>query len=246
MLRSISKNFVKYWLKICVKLFIWRHKPQIIAVTGTTNKYAVKDEIYNVLKEKYNVRTSPRNFNSDIGVPLSVLNLPVGYHYFTKWVIILLKALAKPFFSKSIPEIIVLELAIDKPKDMDYLLTLIKPKIAVVTNISEQHLESFEGLDNIAHEYLKLAKSVGSNDLVILNADDPRLKDVKDIKAKVWYYGIENECEFRALDVKENESGEGFRFDNTEVKINKFGKHYIYAKLASLAVKKFYDSVVVP
>lgn len=244
LIKKVLKTFVRLWLKLSVKLFLWRHHPDIIAVSGTTNKYTVKEEIFNSLKDKYKVRTSPRNFNAEIGLPLSILNLPVGYNSIMRWSVILLKALAKPFLSRDIPQIIVLELAIDKPKDMDYLLTLIRPKIAIITNVLEQHEESFETLDDIAHEYLKLAKATTSKGLILLNGDDPRLAEVKDIKAKLWYYGLREGCHFQALDISENDQGVEFTVKYIDgektIKINKFGRHHIYAKLAAIAVQKYY------
>jgi len=245
MLKSVTKKFIKLWLKVAVKLFIWRHKPDIIAVSGSTNKYTVKDEIYNTLKGKYHVRTNPRNFNAEIGVPLSILNLPVGYNSIYKWSVILLKAMAKPFLSRVIPQIIVLELAIDKPKDMNYLLSLIKPKITVITNIQEQYIGSFENLDKIASEYLKLAQAVPEDGLVLLNADDSRLLGVKDVKAKIWYYGERKDCDYCAYDVRDEGYGIFFKVKSKnyheEVKVKKYGRHHMYARLAAIAVKKYYN-----
>jgi UDP-N-acetylmuramyl pentapeptide synthase len=78
-MKSFFKQLLKYYLKYITKLVLFIHKPVIIAVAGSTNKTFVRDEIRNILEKKgFSVRANPRSFNTEIGLPLAILDLPSG------------------------------------------------------------------------------------------------------------------------------------------------------------------------
>ena len=99
-----------------------RHTLPIIGITGSNGKTVVKEWLYQLLEKDYNITRSPRSYNSQIGVPLSVMQLD----------------------EKS--ELGVFEAGISMPNEMEHLEPIIRPTIGVLTNIGEAHQENFTSL----------------------------------------------------------------------------------------------------
>jgi alanine racemase len=106
----------------------------VIAVTGSTGKTIVKEWLADILGHTAPVIRSPKSYNSQIGVPLSVWKLDNRYSYG------------------------VFEAGISKPGEMDNLRKIIDPGIGIITNIGDAHRENFSGDIEKAHEKLKLFK----------------------------------------------------------------------------------------
>ena len=92
---------------------------------------------------------------------------------------------------KKYPEVLVLELGVDRPGDMDYLLSIVEPDIGVLTNISQSHIEYFGSVDEILKEKSKLLKAVKKDGLAVLNYDNKYLRDLsEEIKIRQSSYGL--------------------------------------------------------
>lgn len=130
------------------KLAEWnrrRFTGPVIAVTGSAGKTIVKEWLAVALGNRFSVIRSPRSYNSQVGVALSLLYLDNSYHA------------------------AVIEAGISRPGEMEKLARMIKPDVVIVTNIGDAHGENFRGREEIAAEKLKLA--VGA-DRIIYCADD--------------------------------------------------------------------------
>jgi len=245
MMREFFKIVVRSLLKPLAKIYIWRTKPHIVVIAGTTARYWVKEAVVEALKEKgLPVRANVKHFNAEIGLPLSILNLPSGEGSFWGWAMVLKKAAAKTFGAAKIPkENLILEMAIDHPDNMNYLLSIVKPQVAILTTVTMIYQEHFENLDEIAREYQKLANVLPANGLLVLNADDERIFKLKKFAScPVTSYGIENkEADYLAKNIKKNIDGQTFelrrpRAESETIKINRFGQHHIYAALVKKIV----------
>jgi alanine racemase len=117
----------------------------VIGITGSNGKTIVKEWLYQLLNEKYNIIRSPKSYNSQIGVPLSV------------WEINRQHTLG------------IFEAGISKPGEMDKLNEIIQPSIGILTNIGEAHNEGFKNVDQKAGEKIKLFQNVNQ---VIYCSDD--------------------------------------------------------------------------
>lgn len=93
-------------------------------------------------------------------------------------------------------------MGVDREGDMDYLLSIVKPDIGVLTNVSQSHLEYFGSLEKIKKEKAKLLKNLNKDGLAILNFDNKNLQDLpREIKSKCWLYGLGEGVDFLAKDV---------------------------------------------
>lgn len=104
----------------------------VIGVTGSLGKTTTKEFIYQLLKDSFSVYATPGNQNSQIGLPLSVLNRDYNAN------------------------VLILEYGISNPTDMDQLLSVLKPDIGVLTKIAGVHMESLGDIQTIAKEKQKL------------------------------------------------------------------------------------------
>ena len=242
-MKKIFRNILKYYLKFLTKLALLIYNPTIIVVAGSANKFFFKEELKKVLEKKgIKSRVNPQNYNTDIGLPLSILDLKSGYNSYKDWLPILKKSPWTIF--KKMPEYLILSLGTSNKGDMKYLLTIIKPKIAVITEITQRHLEGFKNMDEMASEYKYLAQKIGNNGVFIYNIDNSRTRQIaKESNAKKISFGFSKNADWQATEITKINSGyitkifDGKNFQTYE--INRFGNHYIYSLLAGLIFKKY-------
>jgi UDP-N-acetylmuramoyl-tripeptide--D-alanyl-D-alanine ligase len=196
------KKLIQLKLKILSKAILSKYKPDIIGITGSVGKTGAKEAVYTVLSSKFNVRKSIKNYNNEIGVPLTVIGSEAKGKSIFGWIGVFLKALKLILFrDKNYPKILILEMGVDKPGDMKYLLGIVKPKVGVITKIGESHLEFFNSIDEIQKEKELLVKQLTESGIAILNCDDLRVKTISNIKAKVITYGFRDECDINAREI---------------------------------------------
>ena len=200
------QSLARHLLKILSRAVIEKYQPKIIGITGSVGKTTTKEAILLVLSGKYKVRGNIKNYNNEIGLPLTILGSTSPGRSFLGWGNVIFKALKLLIVrDKNYPEFLVLEMGVDHPRDMDYLLSFIQPIVGVVTTIGQAHLEFFGTPDNIAKEKGKLIASLPSTGIAILNADDRRVADMASrCKGKVITYGLGSEAQVRATEVKFN------------------------------------------
>lgn len=245
-MKSILKYFVQYYLKLLTKFVLWRHRPFVIAVAGTTNKTAVKEYILKFLREKYGekeVRGNPRSYNTEIGLPLAILYLESGESSFWKWLKILVQVKWRAIFQRKFPSKLVLELGVEKRGEMQYLLSIVTPSIVVVTNIEGNYTDAQNDLDDIFEEMKLLAKKIPEKGKLILNFDDERVKSLGEFsKAEIITYGISEGAMARAENLKTSVEGQNFDFifrgEKESVAIKRYGQPNVYAWIIAKIIKK--------
>lgn len=127
--------------------------PLVVAITGSNGKTSTKDMVAVVLEEKYKTHKTAGNFNSDVGLPLTVLRMPRD------------------------TEVAVLEMGMNGFGQIELLSKLAKPDVAFVTNIGESHGEQVGGRAGIAKAKLEIRAGLKQNGRLIVDADEPLLED---------------------------------------------------------------------
>lgn len=199
------KHFFKYIvvtvLTLEARFLLYRAKPFIIAVTGSVGKTSTKDAIFTILKSKQATRKSEKSFNSEIGVPLSVLGLPNAWDSPLSW----LKNLIDGFFiacmSRHYPEVLVLEMGVDRPGDMARVASWIRPDIIVMTRLPDVpvHVEFFVTPQAVISEKLELLKALKPDGVFIYNHDDINLQAVaKDVRQASIGFGRDMPTQYTA------------------------------------------------
>ena len=197
------KNYLQKLLKILAKVVLKRYKPEIIGVTGSVGKSSTREAIFTVLSSEFNVRQSEKNYNNELGVPLTILGCKSANKSFLGWLIVIFKGLVLILFrSKSYPKILVLEMAADHPGDIKYLTSIAPCKVGVVTTVGEVHLEFFGSLENIVKEKQAIVTHLEKDGVAVLNADDKLVLGMQEkIKARVITFGFSPEAEVKAIEM---------------------------------------------
>jgi len=248
-MKKFLKIILQYYLKVITKIVLVVHNPAIIAVAGSVNKSFVRDEIKNILLAKgKKVRANPKNFNTEIGLPLAILNIESGYDSYRRWLPVI-KSAFLAIFQKNFPEYLVLELGVSQKGDMKYLLSIVKPQVAIVTEITQRYIESFSGMNRLVGEYVYLAKKMKKDSLIILNWDNERVRSLKKYtKARVLYFGSDNsKCDGEIQEVKKVINGiqvkMRYRNKEKEVLIKRFGAHHAASALIGWMVENELDGL---
>lgn len=189
----IFTNFLLYYLKVTAKLQIKKYHPQnIIGVTGSAGKSSTREAINSVISTEF-LTLHCSHGNSETGIPLDILDIRVGNYKPIDWIRIVLTIPLRLLFNWKKYSVILLEMGIDNPKppkNMEYLLSIIKPNIAIFTNVSGVHGQNYDLLidskiqgdkrielikDQISIEKGKLITNLPQDGIAILNKDDPRV-----------------------------------------------------------------------
>ncbi|MFC1720860.1 UDP-N-acetylmuramoyl-tripeptide--D-alanyl-D-alanine ligase [Patescibacteria group bacterium] len=249
-MKSFIKKIIFFILTLEARLVLRKYKPRIIAVTGNVGKTSTKDAIYSILKNTHYVRKSEKSFNSEIGVPLTILGCDSGWNNPFVWISNIFEGLALILLKNHYPKILVLEIGADRPGDIESVTRWLKPDIAVITKIGDTpvHVEYFSSASELVKEKAYLATALGSDGMLILNADDKNTLSIKQkSKARTMTFGLGKIGDIRASNEKiiYNKKGKpkainfkvNYGSNSLPVELNgTVGFHYIYSVLAAMAV----------
>lgn len=199
---------------------LWREKFDIpvIAITGSNGKTTTKDLTAAVLSGKYKVLKTEANFNNEIGLPLTLLNLRPEH------------------------EAAVVEMGMRGLGQIAELVAIAEPNVGVVTNVGETHMELLGSLENIARAKGELPEGIPADGKVILNADDVLVAAMaKKTKAQVITFGLKNEATVYAKDVVFDNAGFTkftvvMPIGTLDLQLPILGMHNVYNALAGIAV----------
>jgi len=189
----------------------------VVAITGSNGKTTTREMTASVVSTRYKTLSSKGNFNNEIGLPLTLLNLKNSH----QWA--------------------VLELGTNRPGEIDRLGEICIPDIGVITNIGFSHLEglgSIEGVMNAKGELLKRIKPEGT---AVLNADDSRVLSLSTkTSRKVLYFGLSEDARIKALDVNETTTGISFTLvlpeERIPIELRVHGEFMVSNALAATSV----------
>ncbi|HMQ01811.1 MAG TPA: UDP-N-acetylmuramoyl-tripeptide--D-alanyl-D-alanine ligase [Candidatus Doudnabacteria bacterium] len=191
------KKFITKQLANLARQLIKKHQPKIIGITGSVGKTSTRNAIHAVVSTAFLARRGAKNLNNEIGLPLAIIGADSPGRSWFGWLKVFALGYWQLWFG-SFPAVLILEMGVDKPGDMDYLLSIARPDIAVITGIGVAHYEFFGSAEAVAQEKGKLALAVPSNGAVILNFDNPTAYQLRqEISAKVIGYGFNQHSDVR-------------------------------------------------
>ncbi|MDD5031618.1 MAG: Mur ligase family protein [Patescibacteria group bacterium] len=197
------RKLVRLKLKILAKLILKKYKPKIIGITGSVGKTSAKEAVFTVLKGKFSVRRNTKNYNNEIGLPLTIIGSDSPGKSMFGWLGVFIKACGLILWrDKNYPKILVLEMGVDRPGDMKYLISIAKADIGIVTLISHSHEEFFTDVKAIQKEKGLLVENLKPGGWAILNFDDDLTKELAEkSKVKVLSYGFKEGPTVRAQEL---------------------------------------------
>jgi len=240
-------------LNILSKKILAKYKPVVIGITGSIGKSSAKKAIYEVLKNKQKVVCSKNCHRTDVGIPLAIIGVESGGKSIGKWIKIIFSAVKMIIKKTEYPDVLILEMGVDRPYDMEKMLKIVKPDIGILTGIGKfpPHLKYFKNAKHIAKEKSMLIRSLRKRNVAILNYDDEVVKNlIENTRAKIITYGFGDSAVIKAEEIflgdrkwkiKSGLIGMSFKisYQGTTIPFRlpfSLGRGHIYAALSAVSV----------
>ncbi len=195
-----------------------RHDVRVVGVTGSVGKTTCKELTAVVLSSRYRTLKSEANINTEIGIPLTLLQLTKEH------------------------ERAVLELGMYVPGDIELLAEIAAPNVGVVMNVRPVHMERAGSIGAIAAAKAELVEALPKDGLAVLNGDDPRVTVMaRWTRAGTSLFGLGEQCDVRGTDI-ETRGLDGISFTivhkgkSVRAECLLPGRHHVYPALAATAV----------
>jgi len=251
-MKKILTNFILSYLRFFARIALVINKPKVIGITGSVGKSSSRNCIYAILKDHYPTKMLDKG-NSETGIPLGILGLSMIDYSFFDWLRVLILSPAGIFYLHGY-QYLVIEMGIDEPdppKNMEYLLTIVKPHIAVILNIHPVHTMQFDKtvkesdlntadrldriLTNIAKEKGKIITKSGSKVNIYNNENQYIRKVIVDFKATkknqtLLSFGLNNDNEIYFADYQITRNGTSFTFCKKTEELKVTINHYLLPK----------------
>jgi len=175
-----------------------KHNIKVVAITGSAGKTTTKDMIASVLSAKFKTQKTMKNFNNDIGLPLSIFQLTPE------------------------DEVLVLEMGMNHGGEIHELSLVGAPDIAVITNIGDAHIENFDSQEGILHAKLEILDGLSPLGTIIFNGNDPLLTgSIARSKAAHFKLLYPNSSNIKSMDDKSIDGGQShFVINDMDIHIN--------------------------
>lgn len=197
----------------------------VVAVTGSVGKTTTKDMVASVLSAKFNTLRTPGNFNNHIGLPFTI------------------------FMMDHSTEAAVIEMGMNHPNEIDYLVNITHPDSAVITNVTDAHIGNLGSRENILKAKSEIFHGLKKGGLAVLNGDNDLLPTLKNTGIlddfEVVWYGENAGNDYRAIDIDDTQTDRVTCKLQTPqgtypVVIPAPGRHMIYSAATAAAIGAHY------
>ncbi len=172
------RGFAVLILRMLARMNLWRKNPQVIAIAGSHGKTVIKRIVTELLTQRYRVQPNPRSYNTDIGLPLAILNIELASVRLRDLARCFARAVWTTLFSTETPDILVLEFGVRHRGDMQQLIRTVIPDIAILTTLTPSYSTDVEELHTLQDEMRLLCRAAGASCQFVIDGDDPLLQDV--------------------------------------------------------------------
>jgi UDP-N-acetylmuramoyl-tripeptide--D-alanyl-D-alanine ligase len=244
-MKAIFKKIISTIIKFEAILIVKKYKPLVIAVTGSVGKTSTKDAIFAVMSNSYFVRKSEKSFNSDIGIPLTILGCQNAWFNPVLWARNIIIGLELIFFKSNYPKWLILEVGADRPGDIKEVAKWLKPQIVVLTAFPKVpvHIEFFKDRDAVIKEKKYLVEALKHDGILIVNGDDEDSMKIKESSKNVSIiYGTDKLSDLIATEAV-NHYGEDGHIEGITFKVEYGGNVVPIVIKDSLGAKSIYSSL---
>ena len=185
-----------------------------IAITGSNGKTTTKELINVVLSKKYKTHSTLGNLNNHIGVPLTILSIPID------------------------SEMVVVEMGANHIGEISKLCEIAQPNFGIITNIAKAHLEGFGGFDGVVIAKNELYESINKDGVIFVNNDDELLLKLSD-KLKKIKYGLTHSADCYA-ELNELNPFVKLKWNGFEIQSQLIGKYNFDNILAAICIGNYF------
>lgn len=202
-------------LEDLAKIYLQQVQPKVIGVTGSNGKTSTKDLIDAVVSTSFKTHKTAGNFNNHIGLPLTILSMPNDC------------------------EVAILEMGMNHFGEISFLSKLAKPKLAVITNIGESHIEQLGSREGITKAKLEIIDGLQEDGILIIDGDEPLLTCINSHKLLVKC-GYAPSNDYQITNVDQTTDSTNFHINGVQkYSLTLLGKHNIKNAAYAIAVGKY-------
>jgi UDP-N-acetylmuramoyl-tripeptide--D-alanyl-D-alanine ligase len=197
-MKTLLRSLVASFLAVLARSIVKKYEPTIVMVTGSVGKTSTKDAVAAALSERYFLRASEKSYNSEFGVPLTIIGARNPWENATAWLKVIQEALTLILLPNHYPKLLVLEVGADRPGDLAKILAIATPDAVVVTRLPEVpvHVEAYAGPQAVREEEFRPAYALASGCPLIISADDDYARDMaKRLSANVIRVGYAEDAD---------------------------------------------------
>lgn len=203
------------------RYYLTKINPRVIAITGSNGKTTTKDMIAAILSSTFHVTKTHDNFNNEIGVPYTILQM------------------------ESNTEFLVVEMGMDRPGQLDFLSKLVQPDVSIITMIGEAHIEFFGTRAKIADAKMEITHGLKSDGLFIYDGDEPLLVErAKAVSTAQSTFGRESNDDIYATETQDSQYSTSFKVNlwpDMTFEIPMIGDYNVNNALAAMAVGRVFQ-----
>jgi UDP-N-acetylmuramoyl-tripeptide--D-alanyl-D-alanine ligase len=192
----------------------------VIGVTGTNGKTTTKEIIYTILSAEHKTLKSEKNYNNEIGVPFTLMNLRAEY------------------------EFAVIEMGMNHTGEISRLSKMAMPEISVITGAGEGHLEFLGSVENVARAKSEIMDGMREGTAVFINKDTQHYKIFKDTASKKGLravsFGITDDADIYPEKYSLSENSIKLKYAGVDFDVPLYGIHNLYNVMAGIAVAGLY------
>lgn len=217
-LKESIRRLIVWILTLEAQAALRKYKPKIAVVTGSVGKTSTKDALYATLSKRFFVRRSEKSYNSDIGVPLTILGVPNGWSDPFRWLRNIIEGFLLIVLKAPYPEWLLVEVGADRPGDISRSLSWLSPDLVIATRFPDipVHVEFYGSPEEVAKEELSPISWLKEGGLLVVNADDEKASAAAPAGTTVISYGFKKEADVRAHHFRitaKNKTPTGISFD---------------------------------
>lgn len=189
-------------LQNLAQAYVQKVQPIVIGITGSNGKTTTKDLLHAVLQQKYATHATEGNYNNEIGLPLTILNM------------------------RDETEILILEMGMSDFGEIERLSEIAKPDYAIITNIGESHIEQLKSRTGIAKAKLEIISGLKQEGILVIDGDEPLLTS-QPTTINTISCGFKDANNVVVSDIKLLEDGTSFKWNGTDnYTVPLFGEHH--------------------
>jgi len=195
----------------------WRRKwgGKVVGITGSNGKTTTREMVYHILSAHLPCKRSPKSFNTDVGVPLTL------------------------FQAEEQDKALIVEMGTNAPGEIAALAAIAEPDMGVITCIAETHLEGLGSVEGVANAKAELLDALGPGKTAFINGDDNWFDFLAARhRGRTVAYGLGSKAQFRADGLVPTERGYAYLLGGIPVRLHIPGRHNVLNSLAALAVAR--------
>ncbi|MBP6860529.1 MAG: UDP-N-acetylmuramoyl-tripeptide--D-alanyl-D-alanine ligase [Candidatus Pacebacteria bacterium] len=204
-MKNFLKRIVTFSIAQLARLIIHKYRPTIIMVTGSVGKTSTKDALRSAFSTKTYARASEKSYNTEFGVPLTVIGAENPWSNTLSWGKVILEGITLLLLPNHYPKVLVLEVGADRPGDLAKILKIATPDAVVVTKLPEipVHVEAYPSPEAVREEEFVPAYGLAPGSPLIINAEDPyAIAYAKRLQARVMTFGFAERADARIEDAE--------------------------------------------